>query len=172
MPLTSPSWHICNPFAEVLWALANQLGSFSLTLNRGLGMKGCWWSRYAAGQERAGWLMGGEKGKLVQTTHSRSTKVTEALLGMPDYTTGNGEPWKCFKQERSLSGKGRKWSRDAFKKSTFRCYTYGAQRRVWPPTQFFSFMLILGNPDSLSIHSFLPAIAQVGFCCLQWKNPN
>lgn len=43
---------------------------------------------------------------LMQATHSRSTKVTDILLRKPDYTRGNGEPWKSFKQERNLEKEG------------------------------------------------------------------
>lgn len=43
---------------------------------------------------------------LMQATHSRSTKVTDILLRIPDYTRGNGEPWKSFKQERNLEKEG------------------------------------------------------------------
>lgn len=52
--------------------------------------------------------MGG--GALEQATHSRLSKVTEALSRKLDYTKDDGTLWKGVKQERSLSIKGRKCS--------------------------------------------------------------
>lgn len=105
-----------------------ELGSSRLAFERGLGMKGCWqrWG-WPGGVE---WWVGG--GALEQATHSRLSKVTEALSRKLDYTKDDGTLWKGVKQERSLSIKGRKCSWDAFKKSTCRCYRPEAQRRVWP----------------------------------------